>query len=276
MSISPDMANAIEKAHYRNQRGMYFSGIEVIDGAVLLYSDIIDDFFWNYAAQINIPQGKVEELIQKIITFYQIKVRQPSIYLTLFSQPQNVSKYLGSCGFKIMFKDAWMINDRKTSSIKKPKDLIIKEVKSNEDMKIFIKVFYEAYGGASEDEPYSQLPPSYGDALLRSFKNPPTETNIIHYLGFIINKPVGIGTLISSDGFGGIYNVGTPSNYRKMGIGSAISLKAVEDSKREGSTTTYLMTEKGSYIEKFYQRLGFSTKFIGCGYVLSEEIKEGD
>jgi len=276
MNISPDIANSIEKAHYRNQQGMYFSGIAVIDGAVLLYSNIIDDFFWNYAAQINTTQEGVEELIQKIITFYQKKVRLSSIYLTSLSQPQNISKYLESCGFKIMFNDAWMINDRKTSSIKKPKDLIIKEVRSIEDMRIFIKVFYESYGGASEDEPYGQLPPSYGNALLGSFKNPPTETKIIHYLGFIINKPVGIGTLISSDGFGGIYNVGASSNYRKMGIGSAISLKAVEDSKREGNTTTYLMTEKGSYVEKFYQRLGFSTKFIGCGYVLSEKIKGGD
>jgi len=32
-------------------------------------------------------------------------------------------------------------------------------VKSSEDMEIFIKVFYEAYDGVSEDEPYGQLSP---------------------------------------------------------------------------------------------------------------------
>lgn len=270
MNISPDIANAIEKAHYRNQQGMYFSEIEVIDGAVLLYSDIIEDFFWNYAAQINTTRERVEELIQKIITFYRNKERQPSIYLTPFAQPPDILKHLENHGFKIELKDAWMVYDKKTLCIKKPKNLIIEEVRDIEDMEIFIKVFYEAYGGASEDEPYGKLPPTYGEALRSSFKNLSKKSIITHYLGFIDKKPVGIGTLISSDEFRGIYNVGTSSNYRRMGIGSVISLKALEASKIKGNTTTYLMTEEGSYVEEFYKKLGFSTKFIGEGYVLSE------
>lgn len=276
MSISTDMASAIEKAHYRNQQVMYFSGMRVIKGAVLLYSDIIDDFFWNYAAHVNTTQEKVDELIQEIIAFYRKKKRQPSVYLTSFSKPPNISKYLETHGFRVEFKDAWMIYEREIPPIKKPKALIIKEVKSNEEMEIFMKVFYEAYGGASEGEPYGELPPTYGEALCLSFRNPPKETSIIHYLGFINEEPVGIGTLISSEGFGGIYNVGTSLKCRRKGIGSAISLKAIEDSKKEGNNLTYLMTEEGSYVEEFYKKLGFSTKFIGRGYVLSEEIKEGN
>jgi len=62
-------------------------------------------------------------------------------------------------------------------------------VKSSEDMEIFIKVFYEAYGGVSEDEPYGQLPLSYGDIILGLFEDPFKETKIIYYLCFIINKP---------------------------------------------------------------------------------------
>lgn len=274
MIISSHMANAIEKAHYRNQQGMYFSRMEGIEGAVLLYSDIIDDFFWNYAGQIKTTQEKIEELIREITILYRKEARNPSVYITPFSQPQDISERLDDHGFKIEFKDAWMTYDGEPPQIKKPKDLSFKEVRSDEDMEIFIKVFYEAYGGASKDEPYGELPPTYGEALRRSFKNPPKKKRIIHYLGLINRKHVGIGTLISLDGFGGIYNVGTSSSYRKTGLGSAISIKAVEDSKKEGNTTTYLMTEEGSYVEKFYQRLGFSTKFVGCGYVLSEEIKE--
>jgi len=276
MNISSDTANAIEKAHYWNQQGMYFSKMKTIKGAVLLYSDIISDFFWNYAGQIRISQEDTEELVYEIITFYQKEARQPAVYLTPFSQPQDISKYLEDQGFKIEFRDAWMTYDGKTPHVKKPKELLVKEVRSNDDMEIFINIFFEAYGGATEDEPYGELPPAYGDALRRSFKNPPKENRITYYLGFINGRPVGIGTLISSNGFGGIYNIGTSPNYRRMGIGSAISIKFVEDSKREGNTTTYLMTEEGSYVEKFYQGLGFSTKFIGCGYVLSEKIKEGE
>lgn len=276
MNISSDVANAIEKAHYRNQQGMYFSGMKVIEGAVLLYSNIIKDFFWNYAAQIRTTQEKSEELIHRIITFYQKKACSPSVYLTPFSRPRNISKHLEARGFKIELRDAWMLYDRKMPLIKKSKDLIIKEVENNKDMEIFVKVFYESYGGASEDEPYGALPPTYGEALRRSFKNPPKRNKIIHYLGFIDEEPVGIGTLISSDGFGGIYNVGTSPKHRRKGIGSTISLKALESSKKEGNNITYLMTEKGSYVEEFYKKLCFSTKFIGCGYILAEEVKEGN
>jgi ribosomal protein S18 acetylase RimI-like enzyme len=276
MSISTDMANAIEKAHYRNQQGMYFSGMKVIEGAVLLYSDIIDDFFWNYAAQIDITKEKAEKIIQEVTAFYLKKRRQPSVYLTPFSQSKNISKHLENHDFRIELKDAWMVYEKELSLIKEQEDLVIKEVRSNEDMEIFIKVFYEAYGGASEDEPYGELPPTYGEALRLSFEKPPKETSIIHYLGFINGRPVGIGTLISSNGYGGIYNVGTSPKYRRKGIGAAMSLKAIEDSKKEGNIVTYLMTEEGSYVEEFYRRLGFSTKFIGCGYVLLEEIKEKD
>ena len=273
MNISSDLANAIEKTHYQNQQGIYFSEMEIIEDAVLLYSDIIDDFFWNYAAQVSTTEEKVEKLIQDVIMFYREKKRIPSIYVTPFSKPNNISKYLESCGFNIELKDAWMVYDKEPLVIEILEDLIIKEVECGEDMGVFMKVFYEAYGGASEDEPYGELPPTYGDALCRSFKNPPKETNIVHYLGFIDEKPVGIGTLISSNGFGGIYNVGTSPKYRKHGIGSVISLKAVEDAKKEGNAIIYLMTEYGSYVEKFYERLGFSTKFIGCGYVLSDEME---
>jgi len=276
MSSSTDTTIAMEKAHYRNQQGMYFSGTEVIEGAVLLYSTIIDDFFWNYAAQIDITKEKVEKLIQEVTTFYLKKKRQPSVYLTPFSKPKNISKHLESHGFRMELKDAWMVYEKEVPLIETQESLVIKEVQSNEDMGIFTKVFYEAYGGASEDEPYGELPPTYGEALRRSFEKLPNETSIIHYLGFINGRPVGIGTLISSHGFGGIYNVGTSSRYRRKGIGSAISSKAIEDSKKEGNTVTYLMTEEGSYVEDFYRRLGFSTKFIGCGYVLFEEIKEKD
>ncbi|NQV14789.1 GNAT family N-acetyltransferase [bacterium] len=270
MTMSSDMAQAIEKAHYRNQQGMFFSEMKVIDGAVLLYSDIIDDFFWNYAAQVNITEGRVEELIQEVITFYREKKRLPSVYVTPFSKPNKTSKCLENHGFKVELRDAWMIYEKEPPAIGKPKALTIEEVKSNQQMEIFVKVFYEAYGGASPEEPYGELAATYGEAIRLSCRNPSKETNVINYIGFVGEKPVGIGTLISSNGFGGIYNVGTSSDSRREGIGSAISLRAVEDSMKQRNTVTYLMTEEGSYVEELYRKLGFCTEFVGEGYVLSE------
>jgi len=274
MSISIPLAKALEKAHYRNQKGIYFSGMRVAKGAVLLHSDIIHDCFWNYATEINTTSEKTDELIQEIILFYRRKRRQPCIYLTPFSNPVDMSKHLEARGFRLHHKGEWMVQEREISPVKRPRDLIVRRVKSDTEMEMFIKVFYEAFGRTSDDEPHGQLPPTYAEALRLSFRNPPGGTSVINYLGLLNEEPAGIGTLVSSDGFGGIYNVATSPKHQRRGIGSLISVTAVEDSRRGGSTLTYLITEDGSHLRQFYGKLGFTTKFVGCGYVLPEPPRE--
>lgn len=273
MSVSYMVIKKVEDAHYRIQQNIYFSGMDKIEGALLLYSDKIEDFFWNYAAEIDIDKERMKELVKTIIGFYKSKNRAPAIYITPLTKPNNLAEYLKKLGFELKFTDAWMLYESTPKKkVQTSSNFSIREVKNKNDMELFVRIFNESYGGApSEGEPYAGLSAYYGEALKEAFLKPHPNKKIINYLAYIDNKALGIGSFISLHGYGGIYNLGTIPEYRKKNVGTAISMKAIEDSIKYNIKVLFLQTEKGSYVEKFYSQLGFVTKFIGEGYVLSNE-----
>jgi len=268
----------LEWAHYYMQVGMYLSGFKKISNAILVYSDIIDDYYWNYATMIDINDKKslttLNKVLEDIENFYISMNRNPACYITPQTNPHELPTILNEREYKLAFSDAWMMfKSRKINNKRiRNKDLVIKTVKNLEDLGTFIKVFEISFGDSSEEDPYSGLPPSYKKAIYNSFTNEEyqKEKTVTHYLGILDDKPVGITTLITYKKFGGIYNVGVIPEYRKQGIGSTLSLKAVKDAlEKFNEDIVFLQTEYGSYVEKFYKKLGFETVFRGDCYVKS-------
>jgi len=268
--FSSAVAKAAEKAHYGFQVGMYFSGHEQIEGALLLHSDKIEDPYWNYAALIDVSKERLEDLIREVSEYFQSRNRQPCFYLTPFTRPRDFSGYLTAAGFEVGFADAWMFYEAELSpKIARPSDFFVKEVQAKKEMETFVRIFNEAYGGVpTPDEPYAGLPPSYAEALYESFGRQLGE-KVTHYLGFLGEEAVGIATLISGGGYACIYNVGTTPMHRRKGVGSALSLRAAADARKRANKGLFLLTEKGSAVERWYTDLGFSTWFAGEAYVPS-------
>lgn len=265
--LTSEILEKSENEHYRFQMGCYFSGSEEIQGALLLWSKIKDSY-WNYATKINISEERPEGLIKKIIDFYKTKNRQPTIYFTPFTKTRNLPELVGKFGFKSKYKDAWMFYGGAKPKFEMLENFIIKKVETAEEMKIFVDVFSQSYSGAAPDEPYGALSKEYGECIFESLLKPQIGKSTIHYLGILGDKPVGIATLIYSGDFGCIFNVGTIPTHRKKGIGKALTLNAVNDSIKNSAKIVFLQTEQGSFNEKYYTKLGFSTKFIGEGFVL--------
>lgn len=256
-----------ENEFYKFQMGCCFSGSKKVKGALFLWSKIKDSY-WNYATKINIDEKDSEKLINRIIGFYKTKNRQPAIYFTPFTKTKKLPEFIEKFGFKSKYKDAWMFYEGKEPKIEMPENFTIKLAKTIEEMKIFVDIFKKSYGGATPDEPYGALPKEYSECIFDSFSKPQIGKSTIHYLGILGDKPVGIATLIYSGEFGCIFNVGTDPNYRKKGMGRVLTLNAVADSIKNGARIIFLQTEQGSFNEKYYNKLGFSTKFIGEGFVL--------
>ena len=145
-------------------------------------------------------------------------------------------------------------------------DLEIKEVDSKKDMKVFVGVFNQAYGGATPEEPYGALPPEYSEVLLESFNK--EDKSVKHYIGFINGEAAAIGTLIIGEGFGLLCNLGVSPKCRKRGFGGDMSLFRVKEAQRLGCGVIFLLTEEGSYNEKLFSKIGFETKFSGESFVL--------
>lgn len=258
----------IEKAHYRNQEGMYFSGRKVIPGAILMFSDLIEDYFWNYATLINTKNDELNNLIRQIKFEYKKNNRVPSLYISPSTKPVDLEDVLIRKNFEMSFQDVWMLYGHNEAVVNEINGFEVIKVDTIKRINTFLEIFYNVYGGASEDEPYGELPKSYGDCILRSYNNPPNDLKISHYIGEYKSSPVSIGSLISSNNFGGIYNIGTIPEYRDKGFGSSISMEIVKRSIGIGNNKTYLMTEKDSYVEKFYKAMGFKEIFIGKNYIL--------
>jgi ribosomal protein S18 acetylase RimI-like enzyme len=135
-------------------------------------------------------------------------------------------------------------------------------------MKIFVNVFHKAYGGADQNEPYGNLPKGYSKCVEKAFMK--NRRNPINYIGFLNDKPVGIGSMIRSGRFAGIYNIGVIPCARKNGIGSLMTLNAVNNAIKHKANIIFLQTVADSYNEKLYKRIGFKTEFVGESFVLGD------
>ena len=267
--------NILEKAedqHHKFQIGMYFSNMKKTPEATFLWSDKIIDSDWNFASKINVSEKNLENFVEQVIEFYKSKNRNPAIYTTPFTNPKNISNLIEKFGFKLEFTDLWMFYEKDQPKIKIPNNFTIKEVKTEEEMELFVKIFYKAYSGETEEETYGELPKEYSETLFDSFKNEQINKKIIHYLGFLGDVAISIATLIYSKDYAGIYNVGTIPNERKKGIGSALTLNCVNEAFNNNVKHIFLQTEEGSYNEKYYNKLKFDTKFSGKCFVL--EVKK--
>jgi|GEM_PF-1579983 len=263
LEINEEIMKSVMNKSYEFQMGCYFSNSEKIKGALLLWSDKINDIYWNYASKINVDESGKEKLIKKVIAFFREKNRQPELYITPFTGPKNLAEYAKTIGFKSVSKDAWMFYEGKEPRVKLPDNFSIKQVKTEEEMRIFIDVFHKAYSGATPDEPYGAIPKEYDDCLIRAFRNPRKKNKMINYLGMLDGIAVGVATLVFSENYGCIYNVGTVPAQRRKGVGAILTMTAVADYVKNNANVVFLQTEEGTANELYYKKLGFSTKFIG-------------
>jgi len=79
------------------------------------------------------------------------------------------------------------------------------------------------------------------------------------YVAYFDGKPVGTSFLFSLMKTGGIFNVGTLKEYRKRGIGTALTVHAIMESSKEGNDLHTLQTAKGGNAERLYEKIGFVT-----------------
>ena len=87
-----------------------------------------------------------------------------------------------------------------------------------------------------------------------------------YYVAYVEGKPVGTSFLFSLMKTGGIFNVGTIEEYRKRGIGTALTVHAIKGSIREGNDLHTLETTKEGNAERLYKKIGFVTDHTATWY----------
>jgi GNAT superfamily N-acetyltransferase len=81
-----------------------------------------------------------------------------------------------------------------------------------------------------------------------------------HFLGRLDGAPVATATLLLAGGIGGIYDVSTAPEARRRGIGTAMTLAALQDARRLGYEIAYL--QPSAMGRPLYERIGFRQRCI--------------
>lgn len=246
--------------HYEVQEGMYFSRRKSFPLYDVFLSDVIEDGFWNYAyLHSDIPISNVEK---ELVELFKKENRLPSIYLVDDNPYHKESvDYLLNIGYSLLSTESFMVyQNTDTITIKNTSSYatLVADDRSQND---FIEVFTNAYGGEkTPEQPYGELDKTYMQALIRSFSD---EKKFFHFVCYDNNNPVSIASLCFENEKGGIYNVGTNPAFRGKGYGTVATKACIDKWIELQGDTLLLQTETGSAVEKWYEKLGFKSHFVG-------------
>ena len=251
-----------ERLHFRMLDRVFFTEVLSAPRCVFAWHDKAPDYYSNIAAQVLCSEEEAAPLIEEIADFFEKRSRDVAIYTTPFSKPDELPALLEKSGFKTVYRDAWMYFNGVPKCCSLPEHVAIRAVENQNDMQVFVDLFNRAYSGTDPREPYGAAPPAWGESLYSSFGHSVAGREVRYYLLFEKKQPASLLMTSSIEGCGGIYSVGTTPEMRGRGYGSLLTLHAVNQLVESGADVVFLQTEKGSYNEKLYHKIGFSTEWV--------------
>ena len=138
-----------------------------------------------------------------------------------------------------------MVFTGKTVEKKLNPNVIVEEI-SESEIDEYIKLFLTIF----------EVPIDLKKGLRRMFLARMRRGDKFH-LACVDGKTVGIYDSSSLSRIGGIFSIGTLTEYRRRGIGTTLTSHAITCSINKGNDLHTLQAEKGGYAENLYKRIGF-------------------
>ena len=241
------------KANMETAVGGFFTALYRDSGWIGGYSRDIDDFFWNMV----VPVRKDPETgLSEVKEFFSSLDREPTVYaeekwLEQFREENNIS------GLEEKFTDAWMRFEGDFEPVSGEFDYV--RVGSESEKDSFVEIFAEAFGGDGGEEPYGGLGEGYHNGVLKTLNGVFGADYCVNILVEKDGEFVGIGTLAVKGDTAFVYNIATLPDHQGEGVGTAATRKVLELVDDEEIDEVILQTEADSYVESFYEELGFET-----------------
>jgi GNAT superfamily N-acetyltransferase len=202
----------------------------------------------NHAADINVNEDEVVNLLNTVIKHFRSRgsgfVR---FRITPLTRPRTFSSFLESHGFDKEAEDSIMVFKGKGLENKLSPGVEVREISESE-----VDI------GSRLDFTIFEFPIEWKkdfDRVILSWMWKGGK----FYAAYVDGKPVGTSFLFSLMKTGGIFNVGTLKESRKRGIGTALTVHAINESIKEGNDLHTLQTKKGGNAERLYKEIGFVT-----------------
>jgi GNAT superfamily N-acetyltransferase len=134
-------------------------------------------------------------------------------------------------------------------------DLDIEVANDSAQMDVFSEV--QSRGFLESVDDYKNWHPWLSAANHRNLQNPKQS----FYVGSLGSTVLGVVLSVIEGGTAGIYAVATLPDHRKSGVSTTIMKRAISDAQARGCKTITLQVKQDSYVEEFYQHLGFKRVF---------------
>jgi len=231
--------------------------------AVVTQSDLPCPFF-NNVFSADIPQPQVEAVVDDLTGCY----RSRNVPCFWWSGPvihdQHVTSLLEERGFAKAFEAAAMALDLSNCPPPKPGPAEIVEVTSEDQITDWTRTCTAAFG-------FDDALSGWWHELFTSIPFGHT-TPLRHFLATIDGEAVGTASAYIDDGVVGLASVGVREEYRRRGVGSALTLTALETARNQGCRLGVLFSSEMA--TPMYQKLGFCQHGTGHCYLWSPKDEE--
>jgi len=256
-----------QEAHFKILSGSFHSGHEKRETARFIWSDILSEAYWNHATDLSLEPGDAKEFTSYLTDFYVQRGRIPAVYLTPESHALRESFI--EAGFKDEFTDCWMfLTEHKPYVPDLPQGIRLKRCLKSSDFEDYIEVFFQAFGGSDQKEPYGALPLAYKEAIRLSFGVADFERELFHFLLYDNDEPAGCALLGLAGNVAGLYSLGVIPSKRGRGFARILTNLRVEEAFNRGADILFLLTEQGSYNEQLFASFGFKIGAVCMGLTL--------
>jgi GNAT superfamily N-acetyltransferase len=128
-----------------------------------------------------------------------------------------------------------------------PEGLRIERVSTPEQLQVWVNIFLAGYGVPAEAAP----------GFFRLLDDLGYDQPARNYLGYIEDRPATTSSVYFGAGVAGIYCVATLPEFRRRGLGAAMTISPLHEARELGYQTAILQSSQMGY--PVYQRIGFRT-----------------
>lgn len=251
------LVNKLEFANIEFLKALYGCQSLKLNGARLLFNDVLPEIFCNLVIAIRATVPNALNLITEAERHFKEKKIKPAFQVTPATIPHNFPRLLTSRGFKKVYGESWMVYSKKIIPTKSLGGKVIK-IKTASAMKQFIELFNNFENDLSQSKGMNE---AYESVLWDSFKKRYDKAKVNHYLTILDQKAVGFGTLIVTENYASIYNLGVLASFRGRGMGSILVDELIADARRAKVKKVFLQTGRGSPAQEFFKKKGFKEVF---------------
>ena len=222
-----------------------------VDSEIVWAISSVPSYQLNNVAGANLPADDVDKTLETVIALGQTKQVPIIWWIGPSTKPNNLSQCLEKKGFIHVSTIPGMAIDLLTIDMKTPAldNFRITKVESDEALETLNHVAAKGI-----DSPDYAEKATY--ELFSAVAQQPN-SSFNHYIGWLDNTPVATTSMLLTAEVAGIFNVVTLPEARKRGIGSAMTLHALQEARTQGGHMGVLHASPMGL--SVYKNLGFET-----------------